>query len=187
MADNTLHITDIASLVRACIDGDRIAQRKLYDLHVDYMMITCLRYIADREDAKEIMLDGFCNIYKNLDRFENRAEGSLRAWMKKIMINQCLMYLRRSNRLIVKDEANITDEASDTDDIVSRMSAKEIIEQIQKLPAGYRTVFNLYVLEGMAHNEIASLLGITESTSKTQLRKARLMLQQQIKKVNKIS
>ena len=109
------HITDEQALCAACLDGNRFAQKQLYDLYVDHMMLTCLRYIADREDAQEIMLDGFVNGYKNLDRFEYRGEGSLRAWLKKIMVNQCLMFLRKKNPIQpVGDEMEYNDAAIDT-------------------------------------------------------------------------
>lgn len=180
MATRTIHTTRELELIDACKQGNRIAQRKLYDDHVDYMMITCLRYVRNREDAKEVMLDGFCNGFKNLDKFEYRGGGSLKAWLKKIMINQCLMFLRKSNVLQYAEEPEQHNEPAVATDAISRLSIKELMETIQQLPDGYRTVFNLYVMEQLTHKEISKLLSISENTSKSQLHRAKKMLQQHI-------
>jgi RNA polymerase sigma-70 factor (ECF subfamily) len=156
-----------------------MAQKKLYDRYVDAMMIVCYRYVPDREDAKEVMLDGFYNVFKNIGSFAYHGEGSLRAWMKKIMVNQCLMHLRK-RKMAFADVETIPGETAADDNIINAMSAKEIITLMHTLPDGYRTVFNLYVFEDRNHKEIGQLLGISESTSKTQLHKAKKMLQKKI-------
>lgn len=180
MSNKHLHI-DEQALANGCRRYDAAAQRQLYDRYVDHMMITCLRYIPNREDAKEVMLDGFVNAYKNFDRFEYRGTGSLKAWLKKITVNQCLMRLRKQNNvLLYADEPDHTNEPVTESDALSRLSVKEIIELIQQLPDGYRTVFNLYNFEDMTHKEIGELLGISENTSKSQLHKAKALLQQNI-------
>lgn len=156
-----------------------MAQKKLYDMHVGAMMILCYRYVPDREDAKEVMLDGFYNVFKNIGSFAYRGEGSFSAWMKKIMVNQCLMHLRK-RKMAFADVEMIPGDIADNDDIINAMSVKEIITLMHSLPDGYRTVFNLYVFEGKNHREIGQLLGISESTSKTQLHKAKKMMQKKI-------
>lgn len=144
------------------------------------MMIVCNRYLPLREDAEEALMDAFYNCYKNIDGFSYAGEGSLRAWLKKIVVNQCLMQLRKK-KLAFVDSADMAELPIPTPDgILDSISAKEIMKLVQGLPAGYRTVFNLYLFEGKNHKEIGELLGISESTSKTQLHKAKAQLQHQI-------
>ncbi|WP_276134686.1 RNA polymerase sigma factor [Polluticoccus soli] len=166
-------------LTEACCKQDPMAQKRLYDLHVDAMMIICYRYVPNREDAKEVMLDGFYNVFKNIGSFQYIGDGSLKAWMRKIMVNQCLMYLRK-RKMVFADADTVNDETAGGDDTIGRLSAKEIIRLIHTLPDGYRTVFNLHVFEEKNHKEISLLLGISESTSKTQLHKAKKLLQKKI-------
>lgn len=177
----TTHTLDEQQLAADCHRGDRIAQRRLYETYVDFMMITCLRYIPSREDAKEVMLDGFVNAYKNIDRFEYRGSGSLKAWLKKIMVNQCLMFLRKKNNVLAQaDEIDYSNEPVINTDAIAKLSMKELMQLIHELPDGYRTVFNLNTFEGMTHKEIGILLNISENTSKSQLRKAKTLLQKTI-------
>ena len=172
---------DEQQLVTACAAGDRIAQRTLYDRYVDYMMLTCLRYIPEQEDARETMLDGFLNVYKHIGSFEYRGAGSLKAWMKTIMVNRCLMFLRKKNNVLAQaDEFDYSTEPQVDTDALSRLTMKELMQQIHQLPDGYRTVFNLFVFEDMPHKQIATLLGISENTSKSQLYKAKTLLQKTI-------
>lgn len=166
-------------LIEACCNHDPAAQKRLYDMHVDAMMIICYRYVPNREDAKEVMLDGFYNVFKNIDRFQHQGEGSLKAWMKKIMVNQCLMHLRK-RKMAFADVDMVSGDSAGDDDAIGRLSAKEIIRLIHTLPDGYRTVFNLYAFEEKNHKEIGQLLGISENTSKTQLHKAKKLLQKKI-------
>jgi len=145
------------------------------------MMILCLRYISDKEDAKEVLHDAFCNFFKNLDRFEYKGEGSTKAWLKKIVVNQCLMHLRSRKQFIFNEgEIEKYEDVVMDETALDKMSVKEIMALIHTLPAGYRTVFNLYIFEGKGHKEIAQMLGITENTSKSQLHKARAMMQQKL-------
>lgn len=178
----SIHTLHEQTLAKGCAGGERIAQRQLYEQYVDYMMLVCLRYIANAEDAQEAMLDGFVNVYKNIDRYEYRGDGSLKAWIKKIMINQCLMHLRKKNNVLAQaDELTEIHEVQVDVDAITRMSAKELMQLVHTLPDGYRTVFNLYVFEGMQHKEIAMAMSISESTSKSQLHKAKTLLQKTIK------
>lgn len=181
MTLTTVHTIDEQMLVQACLDGERIAQRHMYDRYVDYMMITCMRYVKNPEDAKEIMLDGFVNGFKSLDKFQYRGDGSLKAWLKKIMVNQCLMFLRKSNNVLAEaDELDYSNDPSIGTDAIVRLSMKELLVVIHQLPDGYKTVFNLYTFEGMTHKEIAGVLNISENTSKSQLHKAKALLQKTI-------
>lgn len=150
-------------------------------------MILCLRYVTIAEDAQETLMDGFVQAFRNIGSFEYRGPGSLRAWLKKIMVNQCLMRLRKRKQYFI--DADLVSEhpaAAYDDPIPERMSASELMKIIHTLPDGYRTVFNLFVFEEMGHREIAALLGISENTSKSQLHKARQLLQQKIKPLNAV-
>lgn len=149
-------------------------------MYAESMMILCFRYIADREDAKEVMLDAFYNVFKNVDSFAYQGAGSFKAWIKKIVVNQCLMHLRKKKMAFVNVEDGMTDETGFDDGIIEKLSAKEIIGLIQTLPDGYRAIFNLYVFEGKNHKEIADMLNITEGTSKSQLYKAKILLQKKL-------
>ncbi len=143
------------------------------------MMVVCIRYLPRREDAEEAVMDAFVSFFKAVSRFVPAGPGSVRAWLKKIVVNQCLMALRRERvraAAIVLEE-DLPDEPSADADALAQMSAREILAVLQSLPEGYRTVFNLYVFEGWTHAEIAAQLGVSESTSKTQLFKARRAMQ----------
>lgn len=165
--------------IEGCKKQDRISQKYLFDTYSDGMLMVCLRYVKSLPDAEEMMLNGFYNFYKAIDRFVYNGQGSIGGWLKKIMVNECLMHLRKKGLTIVNE-----DRAADvgTDDgQISRMNANEIFRVVMALPEGYRTVFNLFVIEGYSHKEIAKMLGINEGTSKSQLSKARAMLQKVIK------
>lgn len=178
---NLSGITDEALLVKRCKNNDPAAQHILYNKYVEDMMILCLRYIPQHDDAKEALMDGFLSFFRGIGSFTYRGEGSVKAWLKRIVINQCLMHLRKRNlnTLSIEDAPN-REEYEAKEDILGNMAAKEIMKLLHELPDVYRTVFNLYVFEDMGHKEIATLLGISENTSKSQLHRARAMLKKQI-------
>src|SRR5688572_8100290 len=141
------------------------------------MMGVCLRYLKNEMDAEEMMINGFVKVFQNIDKFENK--GSFEGWVRKIMVNESLMHLRKKEPLhlaIEKDHLQVSTQANAFDDL----AGEEIMQLLHELPAGYRTVFNLYAIEGYSHKEIAEMLNITEGTSKSQLSKARGMLQRWI-------
>ena len=145
--------------------------RALYDSQVQYLSAVCRRYLTDEDDVKDVLQESFVKIFSSLRKFSWRGEGSLRAWMKRIVVNEALMVLRRASRLDtvpVSDSSaeSVGEEEPQTDGIPMAVLQK----MIRELPDGYRTVFNLYVLEGMSHKEIASLLGISEGASYSQFR-----------------
>lgn len=144
------------------------------------MFAVCIRYAGDRTLAEDLLQDGFVTLFSKLDSY--KGDGSFEGWARRIFINTCLMYLRK------KDALKMSDELEEARNIISGTSSqiedigyKELIKIIGGLPDGFRTVFNLYVIEGMSHKEIAGLLGITETTSRTQLSRARSWLQNKIK------
>jgi RNA polymerase sigma-70 factor (ECF subfamily) len=159
--------------------GNAAAQKALFDHLADPMMALCCRYLKSREDAEEVLLDGFYKFFSHLKEFRYQGEAALYAWLKRIMINECLMFLRRRHAFSVVAEKTVEDLPLQVEPLAG-LSAAEIFGLIVQLPVGYRTVFNLHVIEGMEHREIAKLLGISEGTSKSQLSKARLLLQKML-------
>lgn len=181
MKAEALNNMDEALLVKCCKDNNSAAQKILYGKYVESMMILCLRYIVDHEDAKEVLMDGFLNFFKNMDSFTYQGEGSVKAWLKKIVVNQCLMHLRKRRPLFITGkETEQYESAGNGENIFDCMNAKEIMSMIHALPDGYRTVFNLYFFEGMNHREIGEMLNISENTSKSQLHRARAILKEKI-------
>lgn len=174
--------------LRKALDGDNTATEWLYRRHVLYLSALCSRYIADDEDIKDVLQESFIKIFTSLNSFTYRGEGSLKAWMARITLNETIKFVRRKNRLalsyIEDADMDIADSGSiETEDIPT----ETLYQFIRELPEGYRTVFNLYVIDNKSHKEIASLLGIKENTSASQLHKAKAMLVQKIKQYRTIN
>lgn len=170
---------DIATLVKEAKQGSTTAQKCLFEALADKMLLVCCRYVKRKEDAEELLLDGFYKFFKNLHSFNYQGEAALHAWLKRIMINECLMFLRKKNVFIIVTEA-AAEEIVLEEEALNNLSAAEIFNLVVTLPVGYRTVFNLFVIEGMEHKEIAALTGISEGTSKSQLSKAKALLQKML-------
>ena len=168
--------------LRKALDGDNTATEWIYRKHVRYLSALCSRYITEDEDIKDVLQESFIKIFTFLDCFKYRGEGSLKAWMAKITLNETLKFVRNNSRLPIDSiddkDMNIADgDSMETEDIPT-----DVLHQfIRELPDGYRTVFNLYVIDDKSHKEIAQLLGIKENTSASQLHKAKSMLAQKIK------
>ena len=163
-------------LIKGCLSGDRSAQRHLYDTYSGKFLTICMRYLKDREHAEDVMIESFMKIFDKLPQFQSK--GSFEGWMKRIVVTQALMALRSSPQLTVSlDEA---EDSFDGPEEMTHLEAEELMELVRNLPLGYRTVFNLYAIEGYSHQEIGVLLGITESTSKSQLNRARSVLKEKI-------
>jgi RNA polymerase sigma factor (sigma-70 family) len=164
------------SLIQGCLRAEPKAQRRLYEKYAGRFMAICCRYVSDEMEAEDLLIEGFMKIFERLGQFKN--EGSFEGWMRRVMVNECLMYLRTKKRQGYETSyEDILYEQDASDDQSSNLEAEELLKMISQLPTGYRTVFNLYAIEGYAHAEIAEMLGITESTSKSQLSRARVMLQ----------
>jgi RNA polymerase sigma-70 factor (ECF subfamily) len=176
----TLNNMDEAGLVSYCKNNIAAAQKILYVRYAEDMMLFCLRYIPQHEDAKEVLMDSFLSFFKNMGSFTYRGEGSVKAWLKKIVLNQCLSYLRKRNPVFIAAKEGQYEDITDSVSVLDHLNAKEIMQMIHALPDGYRMVFNLYVFEEMNHKEIGDVLGITESTSKSQLHRARALLKEKI-------
>ncbi|WP_412983854.1 RNA polymerase sigma factor [Pontimicrobium sp. IMCC45349] len=169
-------------LIKKAAQNNRDAQRILYDMHAPKMLSVCRYYISDVQHAEEVMLNGFFKVFTNIKSFKN--EGSFEGWIRRIMIREAISFLRQKKQMeFVTDEIEIHDKQ--TNNINTEINVAEIQQLIDNLPEGYRVVFVMYAIEGYKHNEIANLLNITEGTSKSQLFKARKLLQQQVIALNK--
>jgi len=162
---------DSKELIRLCLLEDQEGQKLLYEQYVTPMARLCVRYIKDKDEIRDVLTEGFMKVFQQLGKFEYRGGHSLEVWIRKIMVNECLMRLRkkRAHLFIEPSMANIEPAQSG----VADADAMEILDLIQTLPEGYRTIFNLYVIDGYSHKEIAVLLGISESASRSQLTHAR--------------
>lgn len=161
-------------LISACIQKERWAQKKLYESHYGKMMGVCLRYANSKDDAQDILHEGFIKVFKNLAKYQ--VGTSLNAWIRRIMVNTSIDFYRKSVRKRTEDIEQAYDLSVNDADAISQMTEEEILKSVQTLSPAYRTVFNLYVIEGFSHKEIADQLGITESTSRSNLVKARTKL-----------
>ena len=172
---------DWAALVDSCKKGDRRAQKAVFDHLSGKMFAVCLRYMADREAAEDILQDGFVTLFTKLDSYS--GEGSFEGWARKIFVNTALMSLRKNDVLRQTEDVeaawNISAEGPSA---IENIGYNELMKMVASMPPGFRTVFNMYVIEGYSHKEIAECLGISEATSRSQLQRARTMLQNKIKK-----
>ena len=169
-------------IIDKCRKGDRSAQKKLYDYLAPKMFAVCLRYMGDRMPAEDILQDGFITLFSKLDSYS--GEGSFEGWARKIFVNTALMSLRKTDALKLSDDLEEAGSlSSDISTQIQNIDYKEIMKIVMKLPDGYRTVFNMFVVEGFSHKEIAQALNISEVTSRSQLQRARMILQEKIKKL----
>lgn len=172
------HTGSDSDIIRGCIAGDIRMQEALYRKYSARMYAVCLRYAGSADDAKDFLQEGFVKVYRNLERF--RGEGSFEGWMRRIFVRTAIEHLR-ARRL----QTAPLPEGHDTDDesgwsALDGLALEDLMRMIRLLPDGYRTVFNLYAVEGYSHREIGEMLGISEGTSKSQLARARKALQEMI-------
>lgn len=170
-------------LIQRAAKQNREAQHVLYELHAPKMLSVCRYYIKDVHQAEEVMLNGFFKVFKYLKSFENK--GSFEGWIRRIMVRESISYLRQKKTIEFAEEEYI--EHDYTNNIKTNIEVAEIQRLIDSLPEGYRMVFVMYAIEGYKHFEIAELLNISEGTSKSQLFKARQLLQKKIKELNNSS
>ncbi len=175
-------------ICRGCKRGNAVAQRELYDRYSPNLLAVIYRYVGNDDDAKDVLHDTFVKAYTMIDSFAWAGDGSLQAWLTRIAVNTALNFLRSRKRLsaLTIDTADLDDpppemmeEATVTE--VNSLDASTILEMVAELPDGYRTVFNLYCLDGYSHREIAEQLGINEKSSSSQLARAKALLAQKIK------
>jgi RNA polymerase sigma-70 factor (ECF subfamily) len=168
-------------LLKKAIDGNADAQQRLYTTHAPKMLSVCRQYIKDAHFAEDVMVQGFLKIFTQLHTF--KFEGSFEGWVRRIMIRESISYLRKQQFVVYDDE--VFEKYEQQSNLqTSDLDTEHIQQLIDGLPQGYKMVFVLYTVEGYKHKEIAELLDISESTSKTQLLKGRKLLQKQLKKQN---
>lgn len=168
------------SLIALCKQGDRAAQKSLYDSLAPKMLAVCLRYMGEREAALDTLQEGFMTLFSKLDSYS--GEGSFEGWARRVFVNTALMSLRKNDVLKQSEDiGNAWDISSEDTTPIQDISYKELIRMIGELPTGFRTVFNMYVIEGYSHKEIGEALGISEVTSRSQLQRARTILQGKIR------
>lgn len=169
-----------SSLIQDCIAGKRASQELLYKKFSPRMYAICLRYADNVQSAEDILQEGFIKVFNNLDKY--KGKGSFEGWVKRIFVNTSIEYYRKSivGKRYVEIE-KVYHFKSNEEDAASKMARNDLMGMVQKLPSGYRTVFNLYAIEGYTHKEISKLLTISEGTSKSQLARARAMLKRMLK------
>ena len=168
-------------LIKKAIQNNREAQQQLFAKHSPKMLGVCRQYVKDLHHAEDLLLSGFLKVFTKLSTFKH--EGSFEGWIRRIMVNTCISYLRKKNLVTVSDEDFIFNDVAT--ESLENTSVTDIQKLIDSLPEGYKMVFNLYAIEGYKHSEIAIKLGVSESTSKTQLFRARKLLQENYIKMNK--
>lgn len=177
--DNSCTDIDKELIVR-CTKYDRKAQRELYERYSSRMYSLCLRYSKDKESAKDVLQDGFVTVFTKIGTY--KGIGAFEGWMRRIFVNTALMRLRKAD--IFNDIEDISYKAASDEDIAGDVGGKEIMKIVSSMPAGFRTVFNMSVVDGYSHREIAGMLGITEGASRSQLSRARLWLQKRLSELN---
>lgn len=167
-----------SDLIKGSIAGDPKMQEALYNKYAAKMYAVCLRYAGNSADAQDLLQEGFIKVFRNLDKF--RHEGSFEGWMRRVFVNTSIEHFRRKvhlNSISEQEERGIEDASVS---VLDQLAEQDIVKLVQELSPGYRAVFNLYVIEGYSHKEIAELLSISEGTSKSQLARAKAILQKKV-------
>ncbi len=173
-------MSDLQKLVTYCLKNDRSAQKQLYTVFAAEMMGVCLRYTKTVADAEDVLQDGFVKVFSNLHQF--REEGEIGAWIRRIMVNTALNHLKK-NKVYFYDQLPDYQTKIYSEQLTeSRLHTKDLLLMVKQLPAGYQAIFNLHAIEGYSHVEISALLGITDSTSRSQYARARTMMMEMVKK-----
>jgi RNA polymerase sigma factor (sigma-70 family) len=162
-------------LIKGCLRRERVAQQQLFDQYSSKMYSLCYRYVRHAMEAEDILVTAFTKIFDRIGQF--KGEGSFEGWMKRVVVNEALTYLRKSRTMYLETDLEQADREPDYDRLSDHLEEEDLLKMIQELPAGYRLVFNMYAIDGYSHKEIADQLGISENTSKSQLSRARVYLQ----------
>ena len=161
-----------------CFKGDRKFQQMLYNMFASKMFAVCLRYANDHNAAQDLLQEGFVKVFRNIEKF--RGEGSFEGWVRRIFVNTAIEHYRKQVNLYALHDSDVKYYEYYDGNALENLKHEDILKMIQKLSDGYRTVFNLYVVEGYSHKEIGDMMGISEGTSKSQLARARYLLQKMI-------
>jgi RNA polymerase sigma-70 factor (ECF subfamily) len=173
------------NLIKACLEGQRKAQRALFEQHTAFLFAICLRYMNQRQEAEEVLQDSWIAIFKGLGNY--KEEGNFRAWMKTIVIRKAWKAIREKSHHIDLDTIPQPVSYSLDDNIIDKLTCEEILNLLADIPVGSREVFKMYVIEGFSHVEIGKILNIAASTSRVQLTKARRLIKEKFNSLNQIS
>jgi len=165
-------------LIEGCKRKDAQAQKCLYDRYAGKLYALCCRYIKEKMEAEDVLIIAFTKILDRMDQY--KGEGSFEGWMKRVVVNESLTYLRKNKNMYLEMDIEAADREPDLEKLESHLQAEDLMKMIEGLPSGYRIVFNLYAIDGYSHKEIAEQLGISENTSKSQLSRARVALQKSL-------
>ena len=168
----------LEDIIQKCQDGNSGAQTALYHLFSAKLYGVCLRYAKDSAEAEDIMQEGFIRVYSKISQFESK--GSFEGWMRRIMINTALEKFRKQDRLYPVEEMKVFESTEFVEETISSITANDLLRIIQELPPRYKMVFNLFAIEGYSHLEIAEMMNISEGTSKSNLSRARVILQKSV-------
>jgi RNA polymerase sigma-70 factor (ECF subfamily) len=170
-------------LIKGCIAARPMAQKALFDIYAPKLYVVCLRYMKDQMRAQDVLQDTFVKIFAHIGNY--KSEGAFEGWLKKIAVNTSLDQLRKDKKLLTDVSLDdVSHKIAHQDYSVEKLMADDLLKLVQALPDGYRTVFNLFAIEGYSHQEISSQLGISESTSKTQYLRARAYLKDRIENID---
>lgn len=167
-----------SELIRQCKRQDRRAQKLLYEQQAPVMLTVCRRYISDLDMAEEMMLSGFIKVFGKIGQY--KGDGSFQGWIRRIMVTTCLEWIRNNRQLYMEVDLDEINPTVDFETADKNLEADDLLQMIKELPQGYQTIFNLYAIEGYTHKEIAEQLDISVNTSKSQLSRARVLLQKKL-------
>ncbi len=165
-------------LIEGCKRKDRAAQKALYEQMAGRMLSLCCRYVKDRMEAEDILVTSFAKVFDRIGQFKKK--GSFEGWIRKIVVNESLSYLRKNKNMYLETELEAANREPDLSSADTKLEADDLLKLVSELPTGYRIVFNMYAIDGYSHKEIANQLGISENTSKSQLSRARGQLQNKL-------
>lgn len=174
---------NVSELIQGCLQNDEKSQKELFDLYAGKMLAVCTRYCRHRMEAEDVVQEGFIKVFNKIEQFKN--EGSIEYWIRRIMVNTAIKKMKKKSYQNELYGADPLVELSSRPAVYSQLSVDDMMIMVNELPEGYRMVFNLYAIEGFNHKEISEMLGIQESTSRSQLVKARKILQNRILKIEK--
>ncbi|MDN5201104.1 sigma-70 family RNA polymerase sigma factor [Fulvivirgaceae bacterium BMA10] len=171
-------------LIKGCLNNESKAQRTLYEKFSPKMFAICLRYVSDHSQAEDIMINGFMKVFNKISQYS--GEGSFEGWIRRIMVNESLAFIRKNKNMYLEVDIEAANFQPDYGLLQNNLEAEDLMKLVKDLPMGYKTVFNLYAIEGYSHKEIAAMLNISENTSKSQLSRARNLLQHKLLESQKI-
>jgi RNA polymerase sigma-70 factor (ECF subfamily) len=165
-------------LIEGCRRQNRQAQQALYELYSGKMYALCCRYVKDKMEAEDVLVVAFTKIFERIHQY--KGDGSFEGWIRRVMVNESLGFLRKNKNMYVETDIEAAEHEPNYEQLDSALEAEDLMKLIEGLPTGYRVVFNLYAIDGYSHQEIGEQLGISENTSKSQLSRARVLLQKRL-------